>query len=278
MSTPSAAGRLAGKVAVVTGATSGIGKGIAREFAAEGARVLLVGRNRERGARALDEIADAGVPRGCLVFHAADLAEREAAPAIIARAVAEFGGLDVLVNNAADVRRGNIENTTLEQWEQQMAINLRAPFLLAQAAVPHLQKRGGSILNIGSVNAYVGETKLLAYSVSKGGLMTFTKNLAADLNRYRIRVNLLNVGWTLTEGEDQVMRAGTGDDNWLEKAEATRPFGRLLSPRDIALAALYFASDESALVTGAVVDLEQFPVGAPCLDVKPQRHGGTENF
>jgi NAD(P)-dependent dehydrogenase (short-subunit alcohol dehydrogenase family) len=121
---------------------------------------------------------------------------------------------------------------------------------------------GGSIINIGSVNAYIGEPKLGPYAVSKGGLMTLTKNAASTLNKYRIRVNQLNVGWTLTEGEHRVkLEEGKGDD-WLEAATATRPFGRLLLPRDIAHAAAYFASDESALITGAVLDMEQYPVGA----------------
>jgi NAD(P)-dependent dehydrogenase (short-subunit alcohol dehydrogenase family) len=123
---------------------------------------------------------------------------------------------------------------------------------------------GGSIVNIGSINAYIGEPKLGPYSVSKGAMMTFTRNAAAALSKYRIRVNQINVGWTLTEGEQRVKREeeGKGDD-WLKEAIATRPFGRLLTPQDIAFAAAYFASDDSAVVTGTVMDLEQFPVGAP---------------
>lgn len=255
-------GRLAGKVAVVTGSTSGIGKGIAREFALQGARVLLSGRNQARGTNAMDEIVGVGVPHESVAFIPADLSDVESCRNLIESAIKIFGGLDVLVNNAGDVSRGNIEDTSIEQWDAQMAINLRAPFILTQATIPHLKTRGGSIVNIGSINAYVGETKLLAYSASKGGLMTFTKNAAAYLNQYRIRVNVLNVGWTLTEGEDAVMREDTGRDDWQLEANETRAFGRLLSPRDIALAALYFASDESALVTGSVLDLEQHPMGA----------------
>ena len=254
--------RLAGKIALVTGSTSGIGEGIAREFAREGARVLVSGRNAERGAQVVDEIVAAGVPREKLAFYRADLADVDQCRTLVAHAVEVFGGLDVLVNNAADVTRGNIENTTVELWDRHMAVNLRAPFVLTQAVVPHMRARGGgSIVNIGSVNAYIGETKLLSYSASKGGLMTFTKNVASYLKRYRIRVNQLNVGWTLTDGERIVMRSDTGGDEWLAQAEARRPFGRLLLPRDIALAALYFASDESALITGSVLDLEQGPVG-----------------
>jgi NAD(P)-dependent dehydrogenase (short-subunit alcohol dehydrogenase family) len=121
---------------------------------------------------------------------------------------------------------------------------------------------GGSIVNIGSVNAYIGEPKLGPYSVSKGGLMTLTRNAASALGKYRIRVNQINPGWTLTEGERRIKRAEGKSDTWLDDAVATRPFGRLLSPYDVALAAAYFASEDSAMVSGAVLDLEQHPVGA----------------
>ncbi len=255
-------GRLDGKLALVTGSTSGIGEGIAAEFAREGACVLLSGRDSERGAQVIEKIVASGVPPEHLGFRRADLADVAQCRALVEHAVSVFGGLDILVNNAADVTRGNIENTTVELWDRHMAVNLRAPFVLTQASVPHMRARGGgSIVNIGSINAYIGETKLLSYSASKGGLMTFTRNVASYLKRDRIRINQLNVGWTLTDGERKVMRSDTGSDEWLAQAEAARPFGRLLLPRDIALAALYFASDESALVTGSVLDLEQGPVG-----------------
>jgi len=255
-------GRLKGKIAVVTGSTSGIGRGIAYKFACEGASVMISGRDPERGQGVIDEILTATGPSASLAFHSADLTDEAQCRALITATVEAFGGLDILVNNAGDFTRGTIDNTTVELWDRHMALNLRAPFVLTQAAVPPMRERGGgSIINIGSVNAYIGGRNLLSYSASKGGLMTFTKNVAAYLNRDRIRVNQLNVGWTLTEGEDRVQRAEQGRDDWLEAAEAHRPFGRLLLPRDIALAALYFASDDSALVTGSVLDLEQNPVG-----------------
>ncbi|MDF2439210.1 MAG: hypothetical protein JWN98_194 [Abditibacteriota bacterium] len=254
--------KLSGRIAIVTGATSGIGRGIAQLFACQGAKVLLTGRDEARGQAAIEEIAGMGVPRDNLAFFSADLCDAAACQVIVAQAMQTFGALDILVNNAADTSRGDLENTSLELWDRLMAINLRAPFVLMQAALPHLKERGGSIVNIGSVNAYVGETKLLAYSATKGGLMTLTKNAAADLRRYRVRVNVINVGWTLTEGEDRVMRQDTGREDWLQAAEQTRPFGRLLLPADVARAALFFASDDSALVTGSALDLEQNPVGA----------------
>jgi NAD(P)-dependent dehydrogenase (short-subunit alcohol dehydrogenase family) len=147
-----------------------------------------------------------------------------------------------------------------------MAVNLRAPFVLLQESIAPMRARGGgSIVNIGSVLAYVGEPKLGAYSVSKGALMTLTRNAASLLNRDRIRVNQINVGWTLTEGERRVKREQEGEgrgDEWIAEAIATRPFGRMLAPADIAYAAAYFASDESECVTGSVLDLEQYPPGA----------------
>ena len=180
-------------------------------------------------------------------------------------AVERYGGLDVLVNNAGDVARGSIEHAPVEFWDAMMAVNLRAPFICCRKRVKSMKARGGgSIVNIGSVNAYIGEPKLGPYSVSKGGLMTLTRNAGGVTEPHHIRVNQLNVGWTLTEGEDRVKRAGRqGDRTGSTTPIATRPFGRLLSPHDIALAAAYFASDDSALVTGSVTDLEQYPVGAP---------------
>jgi NAD(P)-dependent dehydrogenase (short-subunit alcohol dehydrogenase family) len=194
----------------------------------------------------------------------ADLRDVAACRTMMQAAIAWRGGLDVLVNNAGMVDRGYLENAPIELWDDIMAVNLRAPFVCLQEAVASMKTRGGgSIVNIGSVNAYVGAPKLGPYSVSKGGLMTMTRNAAAALNRYRIRVNQLNVGWTLTEGEDAVQKRQGSRTDWLSDAVAIMPFGRLLTPHEIALAAAYFASDDSALITGGVLDMEQYPLGAP---------------
>ena len=254
---------LSGRVALVTGSTSGIGKGVAELLADLGAAVLVTGRDAPRGDAVVRHIASRG---GRAAFAVADLTDAASCRALVATAVATLGRLDVLVNNAADTSRGDVRTTTLDDWDRIHAINVRAPFVLMQAAVEVFDRQGGggSIVNVGSVNAYIGEPKLTAYSASKGALMTLTKNAAAQLNEARIRVNQINAGWTLTEGEDRVKREdeGKGDD-WLEEAVATRPFGRLLEPKDIAYAVAYFASDASACVTGTVMDLEQYPVGAP---------------
>lgn len=254
---------LTGRVAVVTGSTSGIGKGIAELLADLGAAVVVTGRDQPRGAAVVDHIVGHG---GRAAFAEADLTDAASCRRIVSTAVERFGRLDVLVNNAADTSRGDVRTTRLEDWDRIHAINVRAPFVLMQAAVEVFDRQGGggAIVNIGSVNAYIGEPKLTAYSASKGALMTLTKNAAAQLNASRVRVNQINAGWTLTEGEDRVKREDEGKgDEWLDEAIVTRPFGRLLAPRDIAYAVAYFACDASACVTGTVMDLEQYPIGAP---------------
>jgi NAD(P)-dependent dehydrogenase (short-subunit alcohol dehydrogenase family) len=252
---------LTNRIALVTGSTSGIGRGIAEHFAARGARVVVHGRRETEAATIAQELRAAGHDAA---FVAADLADVEACRRAVRFTIEHYGGIDVLVNNAALTTRGYLEDAPVDMWDRVMHVNLRAPFLCLQEAVRSMKTRGGgSIVNIGSVNAYIGEPKLGPYSVSKGGLMTLTRNAAATLNRYRIRVNQINVGWTLTEGEERVKREEEHDPDWLPKAVATRPFGRLLTPRDVALVAEYFASDASEVVTGTIMDLEQYPVGAP---------------
>jgi NAD(P)-dependent dehydrogenase (short-subunit alcohol dehydrogenase family) len=251
---------LTNKIALVTGSVSGIGRGIAELFASIGAKVVVHGPEDAGAREKAEQLQAAGHDAA---FVSGDLADPAVCRRLVHFTVERYGGLDVLVNNAGSTARSSLEDSTLEFWDLMMAVNLRAPFLCLQEAVKTMKTRGGgSILNIGSVNAYVGLPNLGPYSVSKGGLMTMTRNAAVALNRHRIRVNQINVGWTLTEGEHLVQQSDGKGPDWLEKVVPTRPFGRLLLPKDIALAAAYFASDDSALVTGTVMDLEQVPVGA----------------
>lgn len=258
--------RLQSKVAVVTASAMGIGEGIARLFADEGAQVVISDIADEAGRAVAADIAASG---GQAIYQHCDVAVESDCRALIDRAVAEYGRIDVLVNVAGLTTRGDIENTTVELWDRLFAVNVRGAFILMQQAVKYMkpqferEQRGGSIINIGSVNAYIGEPKLMAYSATKGALMTLTKNTAAYLNQYRIRVNQINPGWTLTPNERRVKLAEGKGENWIDEAVSTRPFGRLLLPGDIALAVIYFASDESECVTGTVMDLEQYPVGGP---------------
>lgn len=254
--------RLANKVAIVTGSGQGMGEGIARLFVEAGAKVVISGRDVVKGPAVAASINEAG---GAAIFQRADVSIESDCRALIDSAVEQFGQVDVLVNNVGLSTRGTIEDTTVELWDQLFATNVRSAFICTQQAVRYMKERQqGSIINIGSVNAYIGEPKLMAYSATKGAMMTLTKNLASYLNQYCIRVNQLNVGWTETPNEHRVkIEEEKKGENWLDAAVSTRPFGRLLVPRDIAYAALYFASDESALVTGSVLDIEQHPVGGP---------------
>ena len=251
---------LVGKVAIVTwGASGGLGENMAVRLLEEGCRVMVADRNAQRNAELVARLA----PLGEVAGHVSDVSTEDFAEPLAAATVEAFGGIDVVVNNAATYPSHPWNEYTLEEWDRTINTNLRSLFLMSKATVPHIAARGGgSIVNIGSINAYVGLPNLGPYSVSKGGLMTMTKNAALALGPYRIRVNQLNVGWTLTEGEERVQRADGRGPNWLDEAVATRPFGRLLLPADIAHVAAYFASDDSLMVSGAVVDLEQFPIGA----------------
>ncbi len=252
---------LENKTALVTGSTSGIGRGVAEHFASLGASVVLTGRDVARGVEAVTKIK---AEDGKAAFMQVDLTDGAQCEKLIAFVIETFGALDILINNAADTSRGFIEDTPTDLLDRIFAINLRAPFILIRESVPHMKKRGGGcVINIGSVNAYIGEPKLCAYSASKGGLMTLTKNSASHLNQYRIRVNQINAGWTLTEGEHRVKKLEGKGEEWVEEALQSRPFGRLLYPLDIAHACAYFASHEGECVTGCVMDLEQYPVGAP---------------
>jgi len=249
-------------VAVVTGSTQGIGGGIALKLAEAGAQILVHGRDSERAGG--EKIVEAVVATGSqALLVTGDLREEAHCRSIVRSALARFGRVDIMVNNAGVVHRGTIEDTSTELWDEIFDINLRAPFLLCQEAVRHMKDRqSGCIVNIGSVNAYCGMKRLLPYSASKGALMTFTKNLANYLTKYRIRVNQINPGWVLTEGEHHVVAVlEDKGENWLEDAVKTRPFGRLLLPADIADAVLFFATND--LISGAVLDYEQGPFGAP---------------
>jgi NAD(P)-dependent dehydrogenase (short-subunit alcohol dehydrogenase family) len=253
---------LAEQVAVVTGSTQGIGAGIARRFAEAGARIVVHGLkgHQLQGENQVKEIESSG---GEALLVTGDLKEEAHCRDLIRQTVQRFGQIDILVNNAGVYTRGSLENTSVALWDEIFATNLRAPFILCQEAVPFMKPRvRGCIINIGSVVAYMGFPNIMAYSVAKGGLMTFTKNLADALKKYRIRVNQINPGWVLTEGEHHTRAVLEGlGENWLEEAIKTRPFGRLLLPADIANAALFFASNE--LLSGAILDYDQMPAGAP---------------
>lgn len=246
--------RLQDKAIIVTGSTTGIGAAIATRFLKEGAKVLIHGRDRERAEALAKEFPDR------TAWHTDSLDEPAAAGRIVEAAVKAFGKLDGVVNNAAWVMRSDIYNTDADTFDKVMAINVRAPMLLIQAALLHLKQTKGAVLNIGSMNAYSGEGNLLAYSISKGALMTLTRNLADYLIHDQVRVFQFNVGWVLTTNEYEYKLKDGLPKDWPENIDPTfAPSGRLIKPEEIAAAAVYWVSDESRPISGSVIDLEQYP-------------------
>ena len=248
--------RLQDQVILITGSTTGIGEHMARRFVKEGAKVILHGRDAARGEALRNEL---GADRAA--FCQGDLAQADYPAKLAAEALAAFGRIDALVNNAAITSRGRIAETDAAFFDRMMAVNARAPMLLIRALFAELKKNQGVVLNIGSVLAHCGQANMLAYSMSKGALMTMTRNLADSLGMDRVRVNQLNVGWTLSDNEYQVKLGDGLGEGWPERLPAqVVPMGRLLMPEDIAAAAVYWVGRESFPVTGTVAELEQYPI------------------
>jgi len=248
--------RLENKVIIVTGSCTGIGKAIAKRCVAEGARVVIHGLEADL---AKEVVAEIGADKA--VSHVEDLTNEDCPEKLVALATASFGRLDAIVNNAAMVAASNIHTTDLAFFRKMLEVNTLAPFALIKAALPELRKAHGCVLNIGSVNAWSGEPNLMPYSVSKGALMTLTRNLGDTLMREDgVRVNQINPGWVLTENEAKRKREhGLREDWYADLPKVYAPAGRILWPEEIAAAAVYWLADESGPISGQVVDLEQHP-------------------
>jgi NAD(P)-dependent dehydrogenase (short-subunit alcohol dehydrogenase family) len=249
--------RLKDKVIIVTGSTTGIGKAIAKRCVAEGAKVVLHGLEQDLGEEVLAEIGTEYA-----VFHQEDITSETCPYNLVNLAVKTFGKIDAVVNNAALVIASDIHNTDRAFFQKVLDINTLAPFFLIQKALPELIKSKGCVLNIGSINAWSGEPNLLAYSVSKGAIMTLTGNLGDSLMReYGVRVNQINPGWVLTERESERKKLHGLSDTWYEELPSIiAPSGRILRPEEIAAACIFWLSDESGPVSGQVLTLEQHPM------------------
>jgi NAD(P)-dependent dehydrogenase (short-subunit alcohol dehydrogenase family) len=259
------AGRVEGKVAIVTGAAQGIGRGCAELLAREGARVVIGDINGDLGEQAALEIREAG---GEARFQQVDVTREEQCGALIEAAAQAYGRLDVLVNNVGWFPRATLEETTTELWERVLQVNLRGAFYCCRAAAPRLRAGGGgSIVNIGSINGLQGLPNLVAYSAAKGGLLALTRTLAGALAADRIRVNYVIPGWVLSEGELALHSSRGVSEEQLRRVGAALPLGRHQTPQDAAYAVLYLASDEAAQVTGAVLNVD---AGTSTLPLQPR--------
>jgi NAD(P)-dependent dehydrogenase (short-subunit alcohol dehydrogenase family) len=244
---------LEGKVAIVTGATSGIGRATALRFAQAGARVALVGRN----AQALNVVAgEIQTNGGEALAIRADVTIQPIARRIVAQTVEQFGGLDILVNAAGHLISGSIEETTLATWDSMMNVNLRAVFNLMQQVVPHLVERRGNVVNVSSVTGLRAFPGVLAYCVSKAGLDQLTRCAALELAPKGVRVNAVNPGVVVTEIHRRGGMSQKEYKAFLERSKETHPLGRVGQPYEIAELILYLASERASWITGATYSID----------------------
>ncbi len=243
--------QLANKVAVVTGAASGIGRASAKLFAREGAAIVLADVNASAGRAVAGEITRAG---GKACFEAIDVTRFDDCRRAVERAMNEFGKIDILFNNAGVIRRATVLDLSEEDWDRVMAVNVKSIFLLSREVIPHMQKAGsGSIINTASGWGLTGGAKAAVYCASKGAVVLLTKAMAVDHGPQRIRVNCICPGDTDTGMlRSEAQQLGEASDHFLAEA-SKRPLGRVGLPEEIAQAALYLASDASSFVTGAVL-------------------------
>ena len=242
-----------GKVALVTGATSGIGQACAKAFANAGAKVACVGRKQKALQRVSDEIRK--LDADALAIQA-DLASAGEAERVVSETVKTFGGIDVLVNAAGHISSGTIETTSLGAWDDMMNVNVRAPFQLMQKALPSLIERRGNIVNVSSVTGLRAFPGVLAYCVSKAALDQLTRCSSLELAAKGVRVNAVNPGVVITEIHKRGGMTEEAYAAFLEHSKTTHPLGRTGRPEEIAALVLFLASDEASWVTGATYSID----------------------
>lgn len=243
-------GQLSGKVAIVTGGASGIGRATALLFAGEGAAVTVVDVDRARGEGAVTEIAAAG---GRAIFIPADVTSAAECRTLVERTLSEFGHIDILFNNAGITRRATVVELVEEDWDRVMAVNVKSIYLLSREVIPLMEKQGsGTIINTASGWGLAGGARAAVYCASKGAVVLLTKAMAID-HGPRIRVNCICPGDTDTSMLRDEARQLREDEAPFLADSAKRPLGRVGRPEEIAQAVLYLASDASSFVTGTAL-------------------------
>jgi NAD(P)-dependent dehydrogenase (short-subunit alcohol dehydrogenase family) len=242
-----------GKVAVVTGASSGIGRATAALFARSGMNVVAVGRNEKELSDLTPSVADSN---GSIKIHLADVTDVARLDEIVADAIDSFGRIDVLVNSAGIIQSGSIETTTEDDWDRMMDINLRSVFVLMQRCIPHLAETKGNIVNVSSVAGARAFPGVLGYCVSKAAVDQLTRCAALELAGKGIRVNAVNPGVVVTNLHK---RSGMDDatyNKFLEHSQETHPIGRVGTPEEVADLIYYLASDKASWITGATYEID----------------------
>ena len=243
----------ANKVALITGATSGIGKATALRFGEAGAHIAAVGRNESALTELRQRIEGAGSQ---FVAIQSDLSQEQEADEVVAKTLERFGGIDVLVNAAGHISNGTIENTTLQSWDAMLEINLRAPFVLIQKAVASLIERRGSVVNVSSVTGLRAFPGVLAYCVSKAGLDQLTRCAALELAATGVRVNAVNPGVVVTEIHKRGGMTNDAYETFLQHSKTTHPLGRVGQAAEVAELIFFLASNRASWITGATYSID----------------------
>ena len=241
------------KIVLVTGASSGIGKAVAALFANNGATVIAVGRN-DKGLSALRESVSSA--DGTVKIQLADVTELSQIDRIVSEIVQSFGHIDVLVNSAGIIKNGTVEDTTLDDWDKMMNINLRSVFNLMQKCVPHMIESKGNIVNVSSVAGTRSFPNVLAYSVSKAAIDQLTRCAALELAAKGIRVNAVNPGVVVTNIHTRGGMDAESYEAFLERAKETHPIGRPGTAEEVAELIYYLASDKAGWITGATYEID----------------------
>lgn len=248
------AGRLAGKVVIITGAGRGIGRAAALLFASEGARLALVDINEESGEAAAEEVRLQG---GEAIYVKTDLTHSAQVKMMADTVVEKYGRIDVLYNNAGINHFGKVTDADEAAWDRVMAVNAKSVFLTCKFVIPVMAKqKKGVIINTGSAASLVGLANLSAYTASKGAVLQLTRNMALDYAKDGIRVNAICPGVTATEMTEQVIYDDPDPKAARERFDRVIPRGSMAAPIEIANAALFLASDESSYITGAAIPVD----------------------
>ncbi|WP_240417114.1 SDR family NAD(P)-dependent oxidoreductase [Paenibacillus periandrae] len=242
-----------GKIVLVTGGARGIGAAIVKQFLENGAKVMIADASPD-GEQAAKQWQSQGKEA---VYVQCDVSREAEVNHAVSAAEQQFGRLDIVVNNAGIFPRADLLQTDETFWDRVMGINLKGVYLMCRAAVPLMIRQGGGcIVNIGSLHSTVGGEELFAYAISKGGVVTLTRNLARALAKHGIRVNCVHPGWVASHGERALMKANGEEDNWPEQHGSKMPFGRLQTEDDIAAAILFVCSAHAGQITGQMLTVD----------------------
>ena len=243
--------KLQNKIAIITGAAMGIGRGIASVLGREGAKLMLADVNVPEGQKTCAELKELGYEA---VFAECDVSKEDPVKAMVAATVKEYGAVHILVNNAGVGFYKTVLETTSEEWDWCLGINLKGAFLCSKYAIPSMQAAGGgSIINIGSVHSYQNSSREAAYAASKGGILALTRQMAIDFGKDKIRVNVICPGWIYTPNVQRIFDRYPDPAKFRQEVEQRQILGRIGTAEDVGEAVAFLASEASSYITGSSI-------------------------